>query len=334
MVTELYKNVYSFPVVLPDSPLKAINIYVIKDKEKALVLDTGYNMEESKESMIQGLKELGLKVEDTSLFLTHLHSDHTGLAAMFADAGCDVYASKLDGESVNNMAKGKYWNLMGELLQLFGISEDEINVTDNPGYLYRLSHAIDIKYVEPGDIIKTGDYEFEVADLKGHTPGHIGLIEKNHKLLFCGDTILNRITPNITFWGFEYGDILGTYISTLLRLRGEDIEHCFSTHRSMITDYRKRIDELVAHHIDRLQEILDAMEEGEEYVIREISPRISWRIKADSWDDFPAAQKFFASGETMSHVEHLVFTGNVKRENRNGTLYFKKVNPKYEKEWF
>ena len=74
----------------------------------------------------------------------------------------------------------------------------------------------------------------------------------------------------------------------------------------------------------RMQEILDAMESGIEYTIRDLAPRISWRIKADGWDDFPPAQKFFASGETMAHVYHLVENGDIIMEERQGVLYFKK----------
>ncbi len=332
-IKEVYKNIYTFPVVLPKSPLKAINIYVIKDKNKTLVLDTGYNMQESKDSMLEGLNALGVKLEDTELILTHLHSDHTGLASMFDDAGCPVCASKIDGDNINGMAKGNYWKFMDLLLRYYGIDESEIGLKDNPGYVFRLKHQIDFKTLEYGQVIDTGEYQFEVLNLIGHTPGHIGLLERKHKILFCADTILDRITPNITFWGFEFGDILGTYIKTLLMLRGEDIELCFSTHRDMVLDYRKRINEIIAHHILRLQEILDALEEDREYTIREISPRISWRIKADSWDEFPPAQKFFASGETMAHVEHLVTMGNVSREERNGILYFKKINSVYNKQW-
>ena len=83
----------------------------------------------------------------------------------------------------------------------------------------------------------------------------------------------------------------------------------------------------------RLQEILDAMEPGVEYTIRDLSPRITWRIKADSWDDFPPAQKFFASGETMAHVFHMVKRGQVHMDEREGVLYFIKLDDKYDPSW-
>lgn len=325
IVKEVFKNIYTFPVVLPNSPLKAIHIYVIKDGDKAYVLDTGYNMEESKQNMIKGLSELGLKISDTSLILSHLHSDHCGLSHVFYDEGCKLYASKKDGESINRMSGGSYWSMMDDLLRLYGISEDEINLKDNPGYLFRPAHKVEFNYLKEGDILEIGDYKFEVLDLVGHTPGHIGLYERKYKILFCADTILNSITPNITFWGFKYDNILKQYINTLQRLRKLDVDYCFSTHREFVSNHIKRIDELIAHHNDRLDEIYNAMQVGIEYTIRNIASMVSWRIRANSWDEFPPAQKYFASGETMVHVEYLVYEKKLSMEKKDGILYFKKI---------
>lgn len=330
MIREVYKNIYMFEAKLPKSPLKSINIYVIKDKDKNLVLDTGYHMDETLESMKEGLSELGLEIKDTELFLTHMHADHTGLSYDFYKEGCRVYMGEVDGELVTNAVNGSYWDFVQALFEYYAVKKGEIVLNDHPGYLYQPKKLPEFTSVKEGQVIKTGDYEFEVLNIKGHTPGHMGLYERNHKILFCGDTILETITPNITFWGFDNGDMLGVYINTLLELKKMDIDHVFSTHRKLLVDYRERIDTIIHHHVLRLQEILDAMESDTEYTIRDISPRISWRIKADSWDDFPPAQKFFASGETMAHVYHLVETGHVKMEERSGRLYFKKIVNLYE----
>lgn len=329
MVREVFDNIYMFEAKLPKSPLKSINVYVIKDKDKNLVLDTGYNMGETLVSMEDGLKELDLEIKDTELFLTHMHADHTGLSYDFSKEGCPVYMGSVDGKLLHDAVGGSYWNFVEKLFDFYAVKKGEIVLNDHPGYLYQPKNLPLITCVEEASTIKTGDYEFEVISLKGHTPGHLGLYERKNKILFCGDTILETITPNITFWGFDEGDMLGTYIETLLKLKRMDIEHVFSTHRDIIKDYRSRIDTIIHHHVLRLQEILDAMKKSTEYTIRDISPRISWRIKADCWDDFPPAQKFFASGETMAHIYHLVETGYVRMENRGGRLYFEKVMDTY-----
>ncbi|MCR2045192.1 MBL fold metallo-hydrolase [Anaerosalibacter massiliensis] len=59
--------------------------------------------------------------------------------------------------------------------------------------------SIDFIPLEEGNKIEIGDYSFEVVDIPGHTPGHIGLYERDKKIFFCGDYVLDRITPNIAF---------------------------------------------------------------------------------------------------------------------------------------
>ena len=213
---------------------------------------------------------------------------------------------------------------------MYGIGDTEIDITDNPGFNYKLDRPVEYEILTPGENFSVGDYNFEILDLKGHTPGHIGLYEKNHKILFGADTVLDPITPNITFWGFKYKDILGEYMDTLRYLRSMDIDYIFPTHRKIITDHVTRIDELLHHHYVRMQEILDVMDYDKQYTVRDISAVITWNIRADSWDDFPKPQKWFATGETMSHMEHLYSKGYLKMIDDNGTLKFNKLKNSIE----
>lgn len=321
---EVYKNIFMFQVPLPNSALKSINIYVIKSGDKALILDTGYNTEESKIEMVKNLELLNVKIRNSTLILTHLHADHTGLASFFYQQGANLYASKVDGHLMNGMAEGSYWDRLGSFIKLYGV-EEEIELKDNPGYNFRLSYPVEFNELKVGEFISWGDYDLEVIDLIGHTPGHIGLYERNHKFLFGADTVLEPITPNITYWGGEWQDILGTYIATLNKVKDMDLEYVFSTHRKLVKDPKKRIDEIIKHHHLRLEEITNAMDfNRNDYTIRDISKNISWKIRANSWDDFPKPQKWFATGETMSHMDYLLNRGYVSVKNVDGTLRFKK----------
>lgn len=214
------------------------------------------------------------------------------------------------------------------MIPLYGMEEDEIMTDENPGYKHRLTKTIDYIELKIGDFFEVGDYCFEILDLSGHTPGHLGFYDKEAQIILSADTILDPITPNITFWGFEYPDILNTYVETLYRLQKLKIDQALATHRKIITNHVERIDELVLHHDERLQEILDAMNNEEDYTVREISANISWRIRADNWDEFPKSQKWFATGETMAHLHRLVNTECVSMTEREGTLYFKKLQNK------
>ena len=45
---------------------------------------------------------------------------------------------------------------------------------------------------------------------------------------------------------------------------------------------------------------------------------MKWEIKCDSWDAFPIAQKWFATGEAMAHLRYLEDAGRITREKSNG----------------
>ena len=50
--------------------------------------------------------------------------------------------------------------------------------------------GIDV-HVTENDIVKTLNYEFSVLETPGHTLDHIAYVEKQKKLVFCGDTLFS-----------------------------------------------------------------------------------------------------------------------------------------------
>ena len=84
MYTHIEDNIYTIPVPLPNNPLRQLNSYVIKGEGRNLVIDTGFKLEECRKALCDGLEELGVDMNCTDIFLTHMHSDHTGLAAELA----------------------------------------------------------------------------------------------------------------------------------------------------------------------------------------------------------------------------------------------------------
>ena len=81
MIEEILPNLYRIEIPLPRNPLKYLNSYLIKGRERNLLIDTGFNQEECKTAMFEGLGKLEVNLEETDLFVTHLHADHTGLVS-------------------------------------------------------------------------------------------------------------------------------------------------------------------------------------------------------------------------------------------------------------
>jgi hypothetical protein len=106
------------------------------------------------------------------------------------------------------------------------------------------------------------------------------------------------------------------YLASLDLVRDLDVDLALPGHRRLITDHRSRIDQLKEHHHGRCDEILRIMSNGvmTAYVI---ASQMTWDIKCDSWEAFPLAQKWFATGEAISHLRYLKEKGQIYRIREN-----------------
>lgn len=321
---EVYKNIYLIEIPLTGNPLKSLNCFIIKSEEHNLIIDTGFNTDENEKMMMEAIKALNLDLEKTSLFLTHLHSDHTGLASFLDKKGVQIYMSKVDGELLKSgiSVDGEFWTTTYDIGMMQGLSEDKVDLNTHPGLKFQAPEVFNYIPVEQGKLLNIGEYNFEVMDLIGHTPGIVGLYEKNRKIFFCGDHILGKITPNITFWGFEYGDILGKYLSSLDRVYNMDIEYLFSSHRFLVDDHRARIDEIRSHHDKRLKDVINVLIKYGSSTVRTVTKNLHWDINYKDWDDFPNPQKWFAAGEAHAHLERLRALKKVDYEIKDGVIYY------------
>lgn len=325
MIQELYPSIHLLEIPLPDNPLRAINCYMIKGSERNLVIDTGFDIAEGRRTLSDAMDRLGFDPGQTDLLITHLHSDHSGLAAHLAGEGMLVYAGRVDGLLINEMAHREYWEKFDRLSILMGLAEDRIDFEDHPGFKYCPKAPVDFQLLDEGDVLSVGDYHFRVVDVPGHTPGHIALYEPEHRLFFGGDHVLDRISPNIGFWGFEQ-DILAVYLNNLDKVRSMEIDWLFTAHRNILRDPERRIDQLKEHHRNRLAEILEILTFGPQ-TVRQVASRMHWDLRISDWEQFPNNQKWFASGEALSHLEHLVACETVGKMEREGVLYYH-LNPK------
>lgn len=45
---EVYRNIYLAELPLPNNPLKYLNFYIIKGQDQSMIIDTGFNREDTK----------------------------------------------------------------------------------------------------------------------------------------------------------------------------------------------------------------------------------------------------------------------------------------------
>jgi glyoxylase-like metal-dependent hydrolase (beta-lactamase superfamily II) len=324
MIEQVLPNIYRIEIPLPRSPLKALNSYLVKGGERCLLIDTGQNREECRQVMLASLKELAVDLTRTDFFITHLHVDHLGLVADLITDTSRVYFNQKEAHIVNadKSAGEKRWQNRIAFYASSGFPKAELEaaIKGHPFHLYGLKRHLEFVVLKEGDVLEIGDYSFRCIETPGHSPGHMCLYEHNHKTLVSGDHILFDITPNITYWP-EMENALNEYLVSLDKVYDFEVNIVLPGHRKAGDSHRKRIVELKAHHQARLNEVRSALENGKKSAFQ-IAPCVTWNLKCRSWADFPAAQKWFAVGETIAHLEYLEKKGAVKSTCENNKILY------------
>ncbi len=319
MCEEILPGLFRLKIPLPNSPLKYLNSYVITGADRSLIIDTGLNRRECLEAMLSGLSTLGIDRKASDIFITHLHADHFGLVTKLVTDTSHIYFSRPEKELMES------WEGFGAMMVYAGqngFPENELQsaMDKHPGAKYGSEWIPDMRLLEDGDLIEVGDYHFKCVATPGHTMGHICLYEPQKQILIAGDHILIDITPNIQCWS-DTQDPLRHYLSSLDKVYSLKISLTLPGHRRLIRDHRARIEELKRHHADRLAEVLSILKKGAMHAYR-VASQMTWDIESESWNQFPVAQKWFATGEALSHLRYLQEEGKVVRKaDGKMTLY-------------
>lgn len=317
MPEEVFPDIHRIEIPLPRNPLKAINSYVIRGRDRFLVVDTGMNRPECLDVMQASLEGLSVDLNRTDFFITHGHSDHIGLVSALKTEPSHVFLNPVEAAHVLDP---DLWNGLAAAARTHGFPDPEAAIDAHPGRRYVFSGRPHFTHLQEGDILPIGKYTFRCVATPGHTPGHLCLYEAGAKILFSGDHILDTITPNISGWDCE-GDSLGEFLESLDKIAAYDIKLVLPAHRNLILDHRRRIAELKEHHRCRMQEVMDILGmEGQ--TAYQAASRMTWDIDCDRWEDFPIPQKWFATGEALAHLLHLEREGRVKRGWREGKAFF------------
>jgi glyoxylase-like metal-dependent hydrolase (beta-lactamase superfamily II) len=308
-------------VSLPGNPLKSLNSYALIGADRNLLIDTGFNLPESLEDLRAGVEELGLDMGRTDIFLTHFHADHCGLVPKIASADSVIYMSAADrdlfDDVMNNMEDS--WVRVGRRLLNEGYPKDELERTQtaNPARKYLPEVTFPSVPIEDGTRLSYGDFHLECVWTPGHTPGHVCLYDKAKGVFFSGDHVLFDITPNITAW-VTLPNSLQHYLNSLLKIRNYPARVTLTGHRENDGVLSERVDQLVAHHKNRLADVEGILENQPGLNGYEVASCMKWDIRAKNWADFPPGQRWFAVGEALSHLNYLIGQGKVIKTVKNG----------------
>lgn len=310
-VKQVADDIYEVKLPLKGSSLKELSSYIIKGQDRSCIIDVGFETEECTQILLDAAEELGLCCGNTDILLTHSHRDHCGnlpnLYRRFGRIVCSVW----DGMEITWQDPKSRDEYMRNSFLKCGISL---------GLLKKMPPQIDVSVPIPSkkvctvaeqDVLSYGKYRFRVIDLKGHMPGMIGFYDEGSGIFFPGDHVLNKITPNIGY--YEEGDhSLANYIKNLEKIRDLPVSHVFPAHRGEVLSLQTRVDEILEHHRERLDEITGVLA-TKPMCAFEAAGKVKWYYKEGCFKDYPLVMQWMATSEILAHLQYLWERGEVIR---------------------
>lgn len=280
---EFTPNFVCFPLRTPTKPPAThTNAYVIGHDE-FVVVDPGSPYEDEQAALAEYVDELiarGRKLR--GIILTHHHPDHVGgVEPLRAHLGGNVRvaAHRLTAAALGNAVRVDRFIEDGDLIELAG----------EPPLVLRAMHT------------------------PGHTRGHLSFYEERTQTLVVGDNIVGLGSVLIEPPEGSVRD----YLSSLERYRSllPNVRVLFGGHGAAVGNARAKIEEYIAHRLEREANILRAVREGAA-TPREIVERV--------YTDVSPKLHAMAERAVMAHLEKLeedalVSRGGEGRYTASGT---------------
>jgi glyoxylase-like metal-dependent hydrolase (beta-lactamase superfamily II) len=199
------------------------NIFLLRGRDADLLVDFG-----------MGLRPLAPLVTTLTggapliAVATHSHADHIGGFHEFADRR----AHSSEAAACATMSESATFAYM------FRALDEAVAVQPEPGWQkddYRIAPAPLSATLEEGEVIDLGDRRFEVLHLPGHSPGSIGLIDREDGLFFPGDAIYRGTLVD----DLPHSD-RNVYRDTMARIAGLDVAIAHGGHGDALSAQEMR----------------------------------------------------------------------------------------------
>ena len=169
--------------------------YLITGSESALLVDSANGYEDLRE-IVRSLTELPVVVVNT-----HGHGDH-------------IFGNVYFKEAWLHPADNGLYDMF------FGYAKEEMDKHN--------LRPCPVKPLEIGQIFDLGGVQLEVVDLKGHTAGSIGLLDKDARIIYTGDGLNTHLWMQL-----DHSLPMATMLETFRALKekhGGDFDHVAHGH--------------------------------------------------------------------------------------------------------
>ena len=129
MAERIAEGLWRLDIPLEGNPMKNLNSYLLTGP-RSLLIDTGFRQDPCRAAMERQLEEIGVDRDRLDIFLTHLHSDHTGLVPELIRPGCRVYIGRVDGARLTDKSEPDTMKARDAVREKYGLTEENLALFD------------------------------------------------------------------------------------------------------------------------------------------------------------------------------------------------------------
>jgi glyoxylase-like metal-dependent hydrolase (beta-lactamase superfamily II) len=331
MVEEAVRLTVYHTLVLPTPfTVGTVNSYLIKD-ESVTLIDCGPYTYDAKECLTKQLNKHGLTLKDIKqILITHAHPDHAGLAAELQQiSGAKVYIHTNEHEKT--ICRKSYREKTLAFLLHVGFPKKHIkSLVDFFAWEGSMASPLtEVLPIDNGDIINFTSSKLEVIFTPGHSRGHLSFLDRSKSLLFVGDTVLERITPNPVIEPLSdklRAKSLITYLESLNRLKSLNPSNILPGHGAPICNPQRVLERITWHSDVRKMQINEIVRQRKEISLLEIVFVLWPNIKE-------ANEIHLGMSEVLGHIDILELEDKIFLQQTSSGLVIRESKQSMRQVW-
>ena len=318
-------GVHRIPLPLPTDGLRAVNVYAMTEPDGLALIDAGWAVDEAGPALESALRSIGYGRGDVRrVLVTHIHRDHyTQAVTLRREHGARISLGAGERSSlaalndrtraqpqVPHLVESGAPSLARSWQDAFGAFTRDLSQWESPD-----------EWLVGDGRVELGMRVLDAIETPGHTRGHMVFVDRAAALMFTGDHVLPTITPSIGFEPVPSRLPLADYLASLAKVRALPDLTMLPAHGPHGGSVHQRVDELLAHHEERLRRCRDCAV-GRPVTAHETAAELPWTRRDRSFASLDSFNAALAVLETRAHLEVLAARGDLSREVKDGVAHY------------
>lgn len=323
-------------------------VYAVISGGDAVLVDAGPDFDGAWETLIAQLEAAGLTLGDIrTVFVTHAHIDHCGLAHRWQDQGVPVAAWSRESPQFLHGRNiiGYQTQYVFRALEQMGVPQERVTgfieerekmraafrAGDDtgggrrrarwPGLIRGTPFEPDLP-LEDGAELEVGERRLQLVAAPGHTPGNAVLFEQETGALFSGDQLIPGSIPN-PGWHYDLSvepprrfRSLPAFAASLEKVGGLGVRRLYPGHGERSDAVEQELERNRRHHAKRQGQLREALAAG---------PATPYELMRALFPRLPDRRLWQAMAEVVGQIDALVERGEAVEVGQGGFLRIRLV---------